>query len=274
MDLTERLARRLAAVDGVVAVALGGSHARAEAHPDSDLDLGRYYDPARPLAIEALRELAHTVDDRGAPEAVTTQGEWGRWIDGGAWLQVEGQRVDWLYRDLERVARAIADCRAGRVTCDHQLGHPDGFHNHVYAAEVHHCRVLHDPHGGLARLKTETVPYPPRLREALVEKYLFDADFWLAVCRKSAARGDVFHVSGCLFRTVAALVQVVFALNGRYWMNEKGALRAVDSFALRPARFGPTVSAVLAQPGADPVALAARVEELAALARAVRELAT
>ncbi|MGC4867075.1 nucleotidyltransferase domain-containing protein [Micromonospora sp. DT53] len=34
---------RLCAVDGVVAVALGGSRARGEHRPDSDWDLGLYY---------------------------------------------------------------------------------------------------------------------------------------------------------------------------------------------------------------------------------------
>jgi predicted nucleotidyltransferase len=41
--LAEDIAERLGNVTGVVAVALGGSWARGEAHPDSDVDLGVYY---------------------------------------------------------------------------------------------------------------------------------------------------------------------------------------------------------------------------------------
>ena len=48
-QLAERIADRLGEIDGVVAVALGGSWARATARPDSDLDVG-FYQRNRPSA--------------------------------------------------------------------------------------------------------------------------------------------------------------------------------------------------------------------------------
>ena len=52
MDATirfaEDIAGRLGEVPGVAAVALGGSWARGEARPDSDVDLGLYYSPDVP----------------------------------------------------------------------------------------------------------------------------------------------------------------------------------------------------------------------------------
>jgi hypothetical protein len=45
LELARRIAARLGEIEGVVAVALGGSWARGEAHPGSDVDLGiRYRD--------------------------------------------------------------------------------------------------------------------------------------------------------------------------------------------------------------------------------------
>jgi predicted nucleotidyltransferase len=271
-DLAAAVAARLATIDGVVAVALGGSWARGDAGPDSDVDLGIYYRAARRPAVAALRELAAELDD-GRPLAVTEFGEWGPWIDGGAWLRIEGRRVDWLYRDLGRVESAVAESRAGRSRCHYQVGHPHGFHTHMYLAETFYCRPLHDPEGALAALKAATVPYPPRLRRQLVDEFLFEAAFALDTSRKSAARADVLHVAGNLFRAAAALVQVVCALNDRYVMNEKGALRIVDTLPRRPADFGEVITAVLARPGDGPEALGASVERLATLVGAVRELA-
>jgi hypothetical protein len=49
-----------------------------------------------------LAELLGSVDGRQVDASVTNFGAWGPWIDGGAWLQFEGQKVDWLYRDLGR----------------------------------------------------------------------------------------------------------------------------------------------------------------------------
>jgi len=45
-------------------------------------------------------------------------------------------------------------------------------------------------------------------------------------------------VVGCLFRCAACLVQVLYALNERYFVNEKGSARAADSFPFHPAGFG------------------------------------
>lgn len=269
-ELAGRLAERLAQIEGVEAVVLGGSRARGEQHPDSDVDIGIYCRPERPLAVDALRRLARELDDRRLPNLVTNPGEWGPWINGGGWLRVEGRQVDWLYRDLDRVTRTIEECRAGRPTSHYQPGHPHGFHSHIYAGEVHHCQVLYDPEGSLADLKALTTDYPPLLKRALVRRFLWEAGFALDTSRKSAERGETFYVSGCLFRCVACLVQVLFALNERYFVNEKSSVRTVESFVCRPDDFGETVTSVLAQPGDSPDRLTESIERLAELVRAVR----
>lgn len=237
IDLAQCIADRLGAIDDVVAVVLGGSWARRIARPDSDIDLGIYYQPGARPSVPALRQLAQEIDDRHLPQLVTDYGEWGPWINGGAWLQIDGHQVDWLFRDLDRVAGTIDECRAGRPTCDYQIGHPHGFHNHIYMGEVHVCYLLHDPAGELARLKTLTTEYPPSLKQMLINKYLFEAQFSVDIARKPAQRGDTVYVAGCLFRGVACLVQVLYALNERYFLNEKGAVNAVDTFPLRPDGF-------------------------------------
>lgn len=127
-----------------------------EARPDSDVDVGVYYLPDRPPSVAALRRLARELDDRHVPDLVTDFGEWRPWIDGGGWLRIGGRPVDWLYRDLDRVARTIEECRAGRPTYHYQPGHPHGFLSHIYAGEVHHSKVLYDPRGSLTALKALT----------------------------------------------------------------------------------------------------------------------
>ena len=91
--------------------------------------------------------------------------------------------------------------------------------------------------------------------------------------RKSVARSDVFHATGTFFRAVACMVQVLLALNRRYFLNEKGALRAIDRFTLRPPGFVATVDAVLGRPGDDPATLATSLARLEDLLGAVRGLA-
>ncbi len=271
LEQAEQIATRLGQIDGVVAVALGGSWARGAGQPGSDIDLGIYYHPDQPPSIAALRQLAQELDDNHPAEAVTNYGGWGPWMNGGGWLKINGQPVDWLYRDLELVTRCINECQAGKISAYYQPGHPHAFHTHIYMGEVHHCRPLYDPNGTLAALKARTNPYPPRLKQAII-RFQWEAHFALETCRKSAARGDVFHVSGSLFRCAASLVQVLFALNERYIINEKGAMSAIDTFPLRPPGFSEHISAILAHPGQTPEQLLHTIEQLDSLVQAVDQL--
>jgi nucleotidyltransferase-like protein len=268
--LAGEIARDLAAVPGVVGVVLGGSQARGTADAASDVDLGLYYEPTAPPARDTLNALAATLDDRRPPDAVTGLGEWGPWINGGAWLVVRGTRVDWLFRDLARVRRVIADCRAGRPEIAYQPGHPHAFVSAIYLGELACCEPLADPDGVVAALRRTVESYPPLLGRALVARFLFEADFSLSCAEKSAARGDVAYVAGSLFRTVASLVQVLFAANRRYCINEKGALAATDGLARHPDGFAAAAAALLGAPGRTPDELAAGLRTAAGLVAAVR----
>lgn len=235
-----RIVDLLAAVPGVEAVALGGSQSRGEAEPQSDFDFGVYYLPGR-LDAPALAQRLQALDDGHKADLLNLPGEWGPWINGGAWLTVKGEPVDILLRDLQRVEAVIADCLAGKITIDYQPGHPFGFVNTIYAAETHYCRPLwQSPHAPLTRLKEllhSDGEYPPQMRTATVQKFLWEAWFALATGRKPALKGDIHYALGSTFRAVCAWVQVLYALNRRYLMNEKGALKRVEELADRPADF-------------------------------------
>lgn len=264
MDTAHQVAERLSQIDGVVAVVLGGSRARGTAAPDSDTDLGIYYNPDQRPALDALRMLAQELDDRHLPDLVTDYGGWGPWINGGGWLEIGGQRVDWLFRDLARVEHEIAECEAGRPRCYYQPGHPHGFYNHIYLGEVFYCQPLYERDDRLRKLKARATPYPLLLKRALIDSR-WEAHFSLENARKPAQRGDVTQVVGYLYRTTAVLVQALFALNERYCINEKGAAAEVEAFPLRPDAFHERITALLAAPGRLPEELTASIARLETL---------
>ena len=271
VQVAHDIAARLTQIKGMRAVVLGGSWARGAGDANSDIDLGIYYDPAMPLDIPELRALAAELNGSKSGDAVTEIGGWGPWINGGAWLTVKGQRVDWIYRDLALVRQIVEACAAGNPKVYYQAGHPHGFHTHIYLAEIALCQPLYDPHGDVESLKTLAVPYPPALKRALIGT-LWEAGFALDTSRKSATRGDVFHVTGGLFRCAAVLAQVLFALNQQYWMNEKGSIQAISGFALHPHEWETRITRVLAQPGKSPEALQDSIAAFDALVAEVRIL--
>jgi predicted nucleotidyltransferase len=247
--LLRRLVVALSGVPGVAAIALGGSRARGTAVATSDYDIGLFYRASRPIDVAALGKVAAALDDRGAEASVTPIGGWGPWIDGGGWLVVDGVHVDLLYRDLDRVGAAIDDAHAGKVERFYQPGHPHAFLPTIYMGEAACARLLHDPAGALSNLQRRTTPYPAALAKALRERFEWEAEFALANARKSLDRGDVSYLAGCAFRAIACLCQTLFALNGVYLLNEKGAVAAVDGFALSPTDFAKRVASLFAELG-------------------------
>ncbi|MFE4370328.1 nucleotidyltransferase domain-containing protein [Streptomyces sp. NPDC056835] len=275
----EAMATGLMSVRGVRAVALGGSRARGTHRPDSDWDLGVYYrgEPD----VTALAALAAEVT--GSPVEVAGPGGWGPWVNGGAWLSVDGVAVDWILRDLDRVERVWAECREGRFEIGTQPGHPLGFWSPAYAGEVALCRVLADTDGELTALRAAARDYPEPLRTALAEA-VWEADFSVAAARKAAgaagngaggggapgggdtreAGGDALYVSLCLSRAFGILVQALLAHHRVWCLNEKGALATAAALPGTPPDFAPRVATALQ--GLD----AAAVEAAGALVRDVR----
>jgi len=187
----EGLATQLTQVPGVVGVMLGGSRARGDHLPESDVDLGLYYRPA--LDVTALAHLAREV--AGAQARVSLPGAWGPWVDGGGWLRIAGTAVDWIYRDLDRVHASWEQAREGRFQWHAQAGHPLGVPDFAYAGEVALGVVLADPEGELTELTEATRTYPPLLGEALV------AGLWEASFLIDGAQGGVawrHHLRGGL----------------------------------------------------------------------------
>lgn len=238
------VARRLCRVRGVVAVTLGGSRARAEHSVDSDYDLGLYYRP--PLDTAALSELARELG--GSGDEVTEPGEWGPWVDGGAWLTIDGARVDWIYRDLDRVHRAWQLAQLGRFSFNAQTGHPLGVPDFAYPGELALGVVLADPSGELTALQERTRHYPPELGDALIER-LWEAEFLLGSVRKSLQRADPAWTAGCLFRVVLLCAHALHGRAGRWLINEKGAVASTGRLDLSPPDFVQRAQRILGDVG-------------------------
>jgi hypothetical protein len=235
------LGRRLTAVDGVVGVVLGGSRARGTHTAGSDVDLGVYYRP--PLDVHGLGEVAREV--AGPQAAVTEPGQWGPWVDGGAWLHVQDTPVDWIYREVDRVHASWREAQDGRFALHAQVGHPLGWPNVAYAGEIALGQVLTDPTGELEQLHQATGAYPPALRQAVVTATLWEASFCVDIAGKAVAREDTAYVAGCLFRAVVLCAHALHGRAGVWLINEKGAVAAAGALACAPESFTARAHAVL-----------------------------
>ncbi len=108
-DFLPTIVERLRNLQGVQAVVLGGSRGRGVAKPDSDYDIGIYFESPDTFDIAALNAVAKDFDDERRDSLCTHVGGWGSWVVGGRWRLVAGRwGTGRLY--LSRTATCAADC--------------------------------------------------------------------------------------------------------------------------------------------------------------------
>lgn len=242
--VADDLVPRLATVRGVVGVVLGGSRARGSALPDSDLDLGLLYRDVAPIDLAALQIVIEEVNDT-LDVIPTPIGGWGPWVNGGAWLCIDGHAVDLLYRSIDRYEATIENAERGFAEHDYLQQPPYGFQSTIYLGEIDTCSPLHDPFDEVEALKSRVRPYPPALRANLVAGYHWGATFTMQNAVKPARRGDVYAGVGCLTRTAAFLVQTLLAHAEIYPVSDKGALHQLTLVNTTYADLSSRISACL-----------------------------
>ena len=234
-------ADRLAALPGVRAVALGGSRAQGTHGPGSDWDLAVYYrgsfDPAD------LRGI-------GWEGEVSEIGGWGGGVfNGGAWLTIDGRRVDVHYRDLDVVEHEWAQAQEGRFRVEPLMFHLAGIPSYLVVAELAVNKVLR---GELPR----PASYPGKLRRAACDRWYDTARATLAYARANhAPAGRRTEAVGALAVAAAQTGHAVLAARGEWVTNEKrllerAGLRGVDDLVALTGSAGPeTLETPLARAG-------------------------
>lgn len=137
----QKIVEEISGLPGVVGVVLGGSRAKGNHRPDSDIDIGIYYDETQGFNTDNIEKAALKINDEKKDDLITSLGDWGEWINGGGWLLVNGYHVDLIFRDIKKVNEVIKDCLSGKVTIHYQTGHPHGFLNVMYMGELNICKI-------------------------------------------------------------------------------------------------------------------------------------
>jgi hypothetical protein len=191
----------LAALPGTVAVVLGGSRALGSTE-NRDWDLGLYYRSGIDLTALATRGTVHP------------PGSWGRVMNGGAWLQIAGHKVDVLLRDLDVVEHWTRRAEDGEFELDALLGYLAGIPTYTLSAELASCCVLRGDLPGAPS-------YPPKLVAAGSARWHFCRSFSLDYARVLASRGDAVGAIGHTARAVIEHGHAVLCERGQWVCNEK-----------------------------------------------------
>jgi hypothetical protein len=170
---------RLLSVPASPAWPWGARGRRIGRRPASDWDLGVYIDGR--FAAGDVRALAASAGWAGH---VAEVGEWGPVMNGGAWLTVDGRRVDLLWRDTAAIEHLIGEADAGEFRVVRIPFFLAGIASYVPVGELSINRRL-------AGVVPAGQPMPAALRERAApwwrDNARFDLDYSRSLARREPA---------------------------------------------------------------------------------------
>jgi hypothetical protein len=153
-------------------------------------------------------------------------------MNGGAWLTIDGERVDLIYRDIDDVEHWVEETELGRFELFRVPGYLCGMASYVLAGELALGRTLI---GSLP-----SVAFPEALRASGPARWRSESRFALQYARAHARHGDVAGCLGIVSVGILAEAHARLCERGEWALNEKRLAQRADLTALERGSFADT----------------------------------
>jgi hypothetical protein len=155
------------------------------------------------------------------------------------WAKLEkwkalGINIDGLWpRSIAQVEADIQCAVAGEIQVDMKVWSVWGYH---LLTDIDNQFVIEDTEGVIAGWHRLLHPFPPKLKQALLEKHIGSLRYWRKDYhyKNKVLRGDPIFLASLSARLVHDIMQVLFALNEKYFSGDGANLVFAKSFVIQP----------------------------------------
>jgi hypothetical protein len=227
------ICQKLAEGRGKYAISVSGSLGKGTWDGQSDIDFRLFHEKDLPW-LDTHPELWQDYNaaiQRWGAQGVRIDGVWCRKID-----QIDAMLNRWL---------------EGKVEPPDYLWTIWGYH---LLTDLHNQFVIEDKYNVIADWKAKLRAYPPRLKQAILEKHLGSLRYWRQDYHYAhkVERQDIVFLAGLSAQLVHDIMQVLFALNEIYYAGDGNNLGFAARFAIKPVDFDRRIRAALYPlPGPD-----------------------
>ncbi|MEN6542485.1 hypothetical protein [Parvibaculum sp.] len=222
------VAAALSGVSGVTAVAVGGSRAIGTADAGSDYDIIAFESRLGAINKEQLNAAASRLAGPGV--ALSPNGNLVN-------LTISGQKVEILVRSLDVIAGEIEAARQGIFKRTLHPLHPIGYLTTIIISYVVYALPVHDPEHVLRDLIRRATPYPEMLRSRMISTFRTEAEFALIHASKVRSPLDLPYLTALYAQAIACWQLMLFAINRRYPVIDKGGMRLIMGMPQHPQNF-------------------------------------
>ena len=220
-------------VCGKYAIALAGAHAKGMADINSDLDIFIYTEGMQPYDIRkaSIEGIADNTNDIYVSEEIDKE-PWGGCID----FRYKGYAIEITIYSLDNIRGVVDECLQGKIKVYPAFWTLQGYYNYMCLSEIDFIKPLDDIYTIISDLKQKIVIYPLKLKRAIIDEFWYKSNVWPDNFHYISAinRMDIIYTSGIIQQTLHSIVQVLFALNEKYFCGDKKIEKQLSDLEICP----------------------------------------
>lgn len=205
---------------GEYSISLAGSYAKGKADIHSDLDIFIYTEGILPY--EEREKIIRKIADSNSDIYITKNIDMERW-GGSIDFYYKEYKIETTLRNLNNLNEIVNESINGNIKVYPEFWTLGGYYNYICLSEIDFIKSLEDPYKIVSNLKERVKTYPEALKKAIINEFWWKSDFWLDNFHYISAikRKDIVYTSGVIQHTFHSIVQVLFALNEKYFHGDK-----------------------------------------------------
>ncbi|MFA7126406.1 MAG: nucleotidyltransferase domain-containing protein [Bacilli bacterium] len=220
-------------VNNRYSIALAGAHAKETADEQSDIDIYLFVDETKPYQerLDIVKQFA----DSNRSVYVSKQFDeapWGGSID----FYYQGTPIEVVIRTFVNVERRIKECIQGTFEIIPAAWTSNGYYTFIYLSELSFIIPLDDATEFIKHSKEQIKNYPLLLKKAIIKRFYSRANVWLDNFHYISAirRIDLLFTTPIVLHTILDMIQVIYALNEKYYMGDKKLQQALEKLNYCP----------------------------------------
>ncbi|MEP7173637.1 MAG: nucleotidyltransferase domain-containing protein [Aestuariivirga sp.] len=234
--IISQLVKKISNIPHVQGIILGGSRGLNFATDASDYDLVIFYEDEFPITNESVFDVLKSFgnDVKPTPCGLRLTGK------------SHGLKFEIFYRSLTKVRAAVLDAQRGLIFLIANNHIPQGSLNLSLISFLVNFPILWDKDAALARVVSNAVPMPSKLRQALLEFALHGA--FAAGKNAAGVRRPEMHKTYLLSHCVLFIWHLeiaIFAINHMYPVMSKQSMELLEALTAKPENWRKKVHKML-----------------------------
>ena len=215
----KKLIVALSSIPGVVGVGLGGSRGLGIADKNSDYDFVLFRNGGNPINSSQILETVQKHKESSA----------------------DSHKIEVFEKDLDQVAKEIEFAKQGKFIWSTRQLFPHGDLSTNQISHIMYLLLCAERDHSITRLRQLAEPFPDKLQHGLVKFFLSQAKITLIHATKIRREEDLQYLISLCSSFVFFTNIVLFALNKRYPVIEKGGASLVFRLPLTIHNYQPRI---------------------------------